>query len=355
MSHKNIDYSNTTIYKIICNDETTEYIYVGHTTNLVKIKCQHKSYTENPKFNSILYQTIRKHGGWLNWTIYPIETLDCKTLQEVKLKTKQHLIKLQNNNKINNYRNQPNISQQLFVCECGKEYKHRQSLNTHKYKCEKHREPKKNTEFGDNGIIISLLNQNNQLQQQIIEMCKENKVITINNHESNIISHNKTFNINVFLNETCKDAMNITDFVDSLKLQLSDLESVGKLGYIEGISNIIVKNLKELDVYKRPLHCSDSKRDVMYIKDENKWERENEENTKLRRVIKKIADKNSRLIPVFKAKYPECIKSISPYSDEYNNLLIQSMGGNGDNDREKEDKIIKKISKNVFIDKNCVM
>jgi len=165
-------------------------------------------------------------------------------------------------------------------------------------------------------------------------------------------SHNKTFNLNVFLNEQCKDAMNITDFVDSLKLQLSDLENVGKLGFVEGISNIIVKNLNALDVHKRPVHCSDSKREVMYIKDEDKWEKENDDKVKLRKVIKKIAHKNSKLLPQFKEKHPDCNKSDSKYSDQYNKLIIEAMGGSGDNDIEKEDKIIRKIAKEVTIDKN---
>jgi hypothetical protein len=201
-------------------------------------------------------------------------------------------------------------------------------------------------------IIVTLLQQNNTLQAQLLELCKEKSSITnINNTGPQIISNNKTFNLNVFLNEHCKDAMNIMDFVDSLKLQLTDLENVGKLGYVEGISNIIVKNLRELDVHKRPVHCSDSKREVMYIKDENKWEKENDEKNKLRKVIKKIANKNSRLLPQFKEKYPDCIKSSSPYSDQYNKLIIEAMGGSGDNELEKEDKIIRKIAKNVLIDK----
>jgi hypothetical protein len=145
--------------------------------------------------------------------------------------------------------------------------------------------------------------------------------------------------------------MNITDFVDSLKIQLSDLECVGKLGFVEGISNIIVKNLKALDVHKRPVHCSDSKREVMYIKDEDKWEKENEEKNKIKKVIKKIANKNSRLLPQFKEKYPDCGKSDSKFSDQYNKLIVEAMGGSGDNDYEKEDKIIKKIAKEVIIDK----
>ena len=141
------------------------------------------------------------------------------------------------------------------------------------------------------------------------------------------------------------------EFVDSLKLQLVDLENVGKLGFVEGISNIIVKNLQALDVHKRPVHCSDSKREVMYIKDKDKWEKENNENLKLRKAIKHIAHKNSKLIPQFKEKYPDCGKSDSKYSDQYNKIIIESMGGSGDNDTEKEEKIIKNISNVTTIDK----
>ena len=144
--------------------------------------------------------------------------------------------------------------------------------------------------------------------------------------------------------------MNIMDFVDSLKLQLSDLESVGKLGFVNGISNIIVKKLNSLDETKRPIHCTDAKREVLYVKDEDKWEKENE-NKKIRKAIKHIAHKNSKLIPEFKAKHPDCAKSDSKYSDQYNKLIIEAMGGSGNNDSENEDKIIKNIAKEVLIDK----
>ena len=240
-----------------------------------------------------------------------------------------------------------------YNCECGKIYSTRQSLFNHKKKCS-HQEItiEDNSPLNEKEIIMTLLQQNNQLQNQIIELCKDKSVTNINNTGAHINSHNKTFNLNVFLNETCKDAMNIMDFVDSLKLQLSDLESVGRLGYVEGISNIIIKNLKEMDVHKRPVHCSDSKREVMYIKDEDKWEKENENKNKLRKVIKKVACKNQRLLPKFKEEHPDCGKYHSKYSDQYNKLVVESMGGSGDNDSEKEDKIIRKIAKNVLIDKS---
>ena len=174
-----------------------------------------------------------------------------------------------------------------FVCNlCNKTYSARNSLWYHKKKCESalpknvHVEDK-NTLTDKDQLIKYLMKENSEFKDLIVEQNKmvmrmcDKGTATISN--SNINSNNKTFNLNVFLNEHCKDAMNITDFVDSLKLQLSDLESVGKLGFVEGISNIIVKNLKALDIHKRPVHCSDSKREVMYIKDENKWEKENNE------------------------------------------------------------------------------
>jgi hypothetical protein len=163
-------------------------------------------------------------------------------------------------------------------------------------------------------------------------------------------SHNKAFNLQFFLNETCKDAMNITDFVDSIKLQLSDLERVGELGYVEGISNIIVKNLKDLDVTQRPVHCTDKKRETLYIKDEDKWEKDAEKK-KMHKLVKKVADKNVRMLHKFKEAHPDCNRSVSKFSDQYNKIIVESMGGPGDNDYEKEEKIIKKVSNEVFVEK----
>jgi len=241
----------------------------------------------------------------------------------------------------------------VHTCHCGKNYSHRQSLSIHKKKCNisENNEDSENPENIDkkDELINYLIKENQEFKNLILEIVK--KDTTTNNNITTTNSHNKTFNLQFFLNETCKDAMNIMDFVDSLKLQLSDLETVGKIGFVEGISSIIVKNLNSLDETKRPIHCTDSKREVMYIKDEDKWEKENEEKKKLRKVIKHVAHKNSKLLTEFKAKYPNCDKSESKYSDKYDKLIIEAMGGKGDNDLEKEDKIIKNISKIVTIDK----
>jgi len=133
-------------------------------------------------------------------------------------------------------------------------------------------------------------------------------------------------------------------------LQLSDLEKVGEVGYTQGISNIITTNLKALDVTQRPVHCTDKKRETMYIKDEDKWEKEDDNNTKLRKVIKRVANKNIRLLSVFREKYPEYSNSSSKISDKYDKIGLEAMGGEGD-DKEKEEKIIHNISKCVVIDK----
>ena len=256
-----------------------------------------------------------------------------------------------------------------FRCECGKEYNHRQSLSIHKKKCKlkvdseneseeekKPEEEKKLDEITDKELIMMVVKQNaelikdnNELRTMIMKVL-ENGTNNTTNNTTHTNSYNKTFNLNLFLNETCKDAMNIMDFVDSIKLQLNDLENVGELGYVEGISNIIVKNLKELDVTQRPVHCTDKKRETIYVKDENKWEKD-EENKKMHKMVRKITDKNFKMIQKFKEKYPDYNKASSRHSDTYNNIIIESMGGRGDNDFEKEERIIKKVSKEVVVEK----
>jgi len=233
-----------------------------------------------------------------------------------------------------------------FECKCGKIYKYDSGYYRHKKKCQDKTIELHKSEIPDKDLIMMLVKQNTYL----LEVIKNGTYNTTNSH-NNTNSHNKTFNLQFFLNETCKDAMNIMDFVDSIKLQLTDLENVGKLGYVEGISNIITNKLKELDVKQRPVHCTDKKRDVLYIKDEDKWEKEDEEKKKIKRAIKKVVSKNMSLLPKFKEAYPECIKSSSKMSDQYNKIIIESCGGPGDNDIEKETKIIKNIAKNVLIDK----
>ena len=190
---------------------------------------------------------------------------------------------------------------------------------------------------------------NQDMQKQLVEVCKNIQPHNENSHNNshNNNSNNKTFNLNMFLNEYCKDAMNLNDFVDSLQFQLSDLEKVGELGYVGGLSNIIIRNLKALEVNKRPVHCSDTKRETIFIKQADKWEKENDNNEQLNKAIKTIANKNIRMIPKWREKYPECAHSHSSKSDLYNNIIIQSL----DTNPQSNPKIISNIAKEVKIDK----
>jgi hypothetical protein len=249
-------------------------------------------------------------------------------------------------------------TKKLLVCNiCNKQYnsrnglwKHQKSCNLLNYDDENEKNKKLNNEEPIDKhmeLIMMLVKENSELKTMMMEVIKNGTHNTTNNN-----SHNKSFNLQFFLNETCKDAMNITDFVDSIQLQLSDLENVGRLGYVDGISKIIINKLNDLDETKRPIHCTDTKREVLYIKDADKWEKENNENEKVRKAIKRIAHKNCKLLPEFREKHPDCNKSESRYSDQYNKMIVEAMGGQGDNNKEKEDKIIKNISKEVIINKN---
>ena len=270
------------------------------------------------------------------------------------------------------------VANHTFKCECGKNYKHRQGLWKHKKKCVEDYldvniqddnnvkiNSKKNETIADKDLIMMLIKDNNELRKmmmeqqslmldnnnKVLEICKNGTHNTTNTHTN---SHNKAFNLNFFLNETCKNAMNIMDFAESIQLQLSDLESVGEMGYVEGISNIIVKNLKALDVTERPIHCADKKREVIYIKDEDKWEKEDNDKKKIKNVINKISRKNEGLIQKYKEAHPGCNFSESKYSDQYSKLVIEAMGGAGNNDKEKTEKIIRNITKEVVIDKSLL-
>ncbi len=243
-----------------------------------------------------------------------------------------------------------------YICKnCEKTFNDRSGLWRHNKKCitekneiEEHTitETSHTNEIQElKDFMKYLMKENSDMKSMMMEVIKNG---TTNITHTN--SHNKAFNLNLFLNETCKDAMNIMDFVESIKLQVSDLESVGELGYVEGISNIIVKNLNALDVTQRPVHCTDKKRETIYIKDDNKWEKD-EERKMMHKMIKKVADKNARLLPKFTEKYPDYKNYHSKNSDKYSKIIVESMGGSGDNDYEKEEKIIKNIAKNIVVEK----
>ena len=249
------------------------------------------------------------------------------------------------------------IPNPMYQCEkCNKNYCDKSGLWRHNRKCNI---PLATSDITsdtsnyvvDKELVMLLIKENSELKNMMMEVIKTGTHNTINNHSTNTNSHNKTFNLQFFLNETCKNAMNIMDFVDSLKLQLNDLEKMGEIGFVNGMSNIIIKNLQNLDVTERPVHCTDKKRDILYVKDNDKWDKETEEKPKIRKAIKHAAHKNAKLLQEFKEKHPDCIKSTSKHSDMYNKLMIEAMGGNGDNCLEKENKIIRNMMQEVILEK----
>ena len=258
---------------------------------------------------------------------------------------------------------------QKYVCNCGKEYTYRQGLYIHKKKCQLYLSANDNNQevlstTNNMSLLTSLVmevvknnsdlqKQSNDLQKQfmecqkqVLDVCKNIQPLFNNCNNNN----NNTFNLQVFLNEECKDAMNISDFVNSVNIQLEDLEDVGRLGYATGMSNIIVKELKMLDVYKRPIHCSDIKRETFYVKDNDVWEKETPENSKMKKAIKGISQKNMIKLNDWRDKHPDCLDSSSSYNDIYLNLMVESCGGRGDFS-VGENKILKNIAKEVVIKK----
>jgi hypothetical protein len=146
--------------------------------------------------------------------------------------------------------------------------------------------------------------------------------------------------------------MNISEFIENIKIDVSDLENMGRVGYVEGMSNILIKNLNTLDVTRRPIHCTDKKREIMYIKDNNVWEKDDDQKNKLHKTIKRVSHKNIKILPAYREKYPGCEFAASRFSDKYNKMIIEVMGGPGDDDTEKEDRIIQKIAKYITINKS---
>ena len=244
----------------------------------------------------------------------------------------------------------------VICSECGKYYSCRQSLSVHKKKCGLN--PKetndKDVEFKD--LLMKVMTQNMQITESLVEICKQGTHNTNHsnntNNTNNIQNNNKTFNLQFFLNETCKDAMNIQEFVESVQISLQDLENVGSLGYVEGISKILLKNLNNLDVKKRPIHCSDLKREVIHIKANNVWEREEEAKPNMVQAIKQISHKNIRTLQAWKQENPHYRDGESKLNDKYLKIVNESMGAcEKEQDEKNYQKIIHRVAHETKIEK----
>ena len=255
----------------------------------------------------------------------------------------------------------------LYKCECGKEYSHMSSLCKHKKSCDTTKQPentiidieeeKPAAEF-DSEMILELLKQNQEFKDLILEQNKKIlelvSAVNITNNNNNITNnttHNNKFNLNVFLNETCKDALNLSDFLESLILTLSDFENFGPLGYCGGISNILVNGLNKLDISKRPIHCSDLKREVIHIKNNDTWHKD-EDKQQMIKAIKAIEHKNIKQMSLWGKANPEYKDPNHKKSDLYTKLIDNSLC---DTDKEKAlknyNKIIRTIAKEILVDK----
>lgn len=249
------------------------------------------------------------------------------------------------------------IEQKKYTCQCGKKYKHMSSLCAHKKKCQKQENAEYNEEIIIDGInikdkdtlVLHLLKQNSELQNKIIELSSKHSITNNNSHNT---TNNNSFNINLFLNETCKNAMNIYEFVSSIEFNLEDLEYTGRNGYINGISHIIINKLNNIEQHMRPLHCSDCKREILYIKENDKWTKETQEKPILKKAIKDIANENIKQILKWREKYPDCHKANSKKNDLYLKIVSNSMNGLTKEEAEKNiNRIINNVARSVIINK----
>lgn len=292
------------------------------------------------------------------------------------LLTMKHFVNAkQCNDTTNSHKNIATINENVSICQdinytcvCGKKYKDNSGLWRHKKKCNNllsHQKNEKLNSFTSENIedktsntldkealIIQLLKQNQELQHSLIELSKNSLNITNNANNNTNNSHNKTFNLQFFLNEECKDALNISEFVSSIKVELEDLEATGRLGYVEGVSRIMNKNLKELGINKRPIHCSDVKREVLYIKNDDQWTKEDETKPILKKAIKQVAFENIKLINEWRNKYPGCMESDSRKNDLYLKIVGNAMSGlTTEEQLSNIDKIISRVAKEAVINR----
>ena len=260
----------------------------------------------------------------------------------------------------NTYKKMPKNAN-AYSCECGKEYKHRQSLNNHKRQCTyKMTEPPaaEINEFVEetqeptniHSMIGTLVKENQDFKQllidqssQIMELAKNTQ--TINNTTNN---NNNQFNLNIFLNDTCKDAMNISDFLGNLDINIDEIEYIGHHGYVNGMTKMIMDRLKDMDITKRPIHCTDIKRETMYIKDQDEWSKDTEELTKLRKILSRITMNNYRTVPQWKTAHPKCEEMDTRDYNFCYKMMRVILGDVEDAQVKMDNKIIKTMAKGLF-------
>jgi len=253
----------------------------------------------------------------------------------------------------------PKISNPHMCCNCNKIYKSRMGLWQHKQKCTSSISVKPDDNAIDvknNPIIVDtmlqLIKQNQDFKELIIELSR--KDTTTNNTFNNTTNNNQKFNLNFFLNNTCKDAMNMSEFIENMEVQFEDIENIGRDGYVTGMTNMIMSRIKNLEITKRPMHCTDLKRETIYIKDNDVWEKDND-NVKLHNMIQCIAHKNYAILPAWRDKNPDCLNSDTPKFDFCIKMMTNVLGDAGEGQVKLDNKVIRNIAKHINVDKNSIM
>ena len=297
------------------NEKKTSDLFVCHFCDF---KTRYKS-------DFTRHKLTRKHTLRTN-----LEHLEQKNEKNEKKTSETELSYLENN---------------AFFCDCGKSYKARNILWYHKKKCTfidtQELQNNISNDISDKDMMMMMMQQNKELLE-IVKIGTNNVTNTTVNNNNN----NKTFNLQIFLNEDCKHAINMSDFLKQIEVQLSDVERIGNEGYVTGISNIICNELKSIDVHKRPIHCSDLKRETLYIKDEDRWEKDHDK-MKIDKMIQKVSDKNYFKLNDWKNANPGYDNAMSKTSDTDGHIMISSFDGT----KENRGKVMKNIAKQVKIDK----
>ena len=454
MPKREIDYSNTIIYKIICKDQNIKDIYVGHTTNFIQRKHAHKQSCINEKsknYKCKLYDIIRNNGGWNNWNMVIVDFFNCINGNDARKKEQEYYEKLNANlnsiepfkikelthdiikpiiekkiyycdkcdittntqkqldkhfrtlkhkyivnlamnivsqksqlkytceycdyNTDNKYDYNKHLQTRkhkntikynklsliddknlIFTCDCGKTYPYRASLYNHKKKCKINEEEKEKTtenikidkedDIDYKKLLLEFIKDNKELQKMLIDVLPKMNSITNNTVNNN---NNNNININIFLNEQCKDAMTMNDFVNNLTVSLDDLVITKEKGICQGVINIMTKNLKELSVYERPMHCTDTKRETVYIKSSGdiiggkeepaKWGKD-QHNRLLKQVIDKASHIQRMNLKLWTEEHPNW-ETNSEEQIEYMTLIKNSMADI--KEKKNENKVIKKL------------
>ena len=279
--------------------------------------------------------------------------IDCNFKCSKHSNWNKHILTAKHINRTNRTNKMPKNAE-TFDCECGKVYKARNSLWYHKQKCN-HKESVNEVEeesyppTGIHSMIGILVKENQDFKQLLIEQSAQMMELAKNSQTINNTTNNNTqFNLNVFLNDTCKDAMNISDFLGNLNINIDEIEYIGHHGYVNGMTKMIMDRLKDMDITKRPIHCTDIKRETMYIKDQDEWSKDTDELTKLRKILTRITMNNYRTVPQWKTAHP---KSEEMDTRDYNfcyKMMRVILGDVEEAQVRLDNKIIKTMAKGLF-------